>query len=413
MSVAAVVLLLCLNASAEPYNKAFDYSAEKMECSIIPSAVDTEEAERVADILGKVNASDWIIGPEDAALTIIEYADFQCPYCSGASLQLLNYQQKHSEDVRLVFRHFPLSFHEKAILAALAAKAAGYQGMFFEAEQFLFETQDEWSGLENNEVFKEWLIGEFGKFSDLDFDLWYLAFSDRDNEADLHKQYSQVLSTGIVNGTPTVFLNYADSDYMFDDDSLDKLLESIRMKDKKFTECPDVVISEDASYTAVLKTGIGDIHIELFPDTVPDAVNNFIFLAVSGWFDGFRFQDNEEGFLVRAGGSADPGYRIDDGSGEYLPADGAGYIGIQNCASGQNAGSFFITYDIPAYFRNGIEQGIEDADIPEEAIDKYLNDKLARFSKTNTVFGRVIDDDLEKLLLLKNGIVINSIEILP
>ena len=46
-------------------------------------------------------------------------------------------------------------------------------------------------------------------------------------------------------------------------------------------------------------------------------------------------------------------------------------------------------------------------------IDKYLNDKLARFSKTNTVFGRVIDDDLEKLLLLKNGIVINSIEILP
>ena len=146
---------------------------------------------------------------------------------------------------------------------------------------------------------------------------------------------------------------------------------------------------------------------------MPDAVNNFIFLAVSGWFDGFRFQDNEEGFLIRAGGSADPGYRIDDGSGEYLPVDGAGYFGIQNCASGQNAGSFFITYDIPAYFRNGIEQGIEDADIPEEAIDKYLNDKLARFSKTNTVFGRVIDDDLEKLLLLKNGIVINSIEILP
>ena len=413
LSVVAAVLLLCLNVSAEPDNKAFDYSAEKMECSIIPSAVDSEETERVADILGNVSASDWIIGPEDAALTIIEYADFQCPYCSGASLQLLNYQKKHSEDVRLVFRHFPLSFHEKAILAALAANAAGYQGMFFEAEQFLFETQDEWSGLENNEVFKEWLMGEFGKFSDLDFDLWYLAFSDRDNEADLHKQYSQVLSTGIVNGTPTVFLNYADSDYMFDDDSLDKLLESIRMKDKKYSECPDVVISEDDSYKAVLETGIGDIHIELFPDTAPEAVNNFIYLAGSGWFDGISFQNNEEGFMIRAGVSADPGYRIKNKYSEYRVADGTGYIGIQNSASGQNAGSFFITYDIPAYFETGIQQHIGDGDIPEEVIDQYLKDKAARFSKTNTLFGRVIVDDLEKLDHLKNGVVINRIEILP
>ena len=413
LSVVTVILLLCVNAGAEPNCEAFDYSAVKMDCSIIPSAVESEEAERVSSLLGKVNASDWIIGPEDAALTIIEYADFQCPYCSGASLQLLNYQKNHSSDVRLVFRHFPLSFHEKAIPAALAADAAGYQGMFFEAEQFLFETQDEWSGLENNDVFTEWLVREFEKFSDLDFDLWYLAFSDRDNETALHKQYSQVLSTGIVNGTPTVFLNYTDSDYMFDDDSLDKLLESIRMKDKKFSECPDVVISEDASYTAVLETGIGDISIELFPDTAPEAVNNFIFLAGSGWFDGIMFQDNEEGFLIRAGGSADPGYRIENGTGEYTLADGAGYIGIQNSSNGRNAGSFFITYNIPAFFKASIDLGIEERNIPDEAKDKYLKNKLARFSKANTIFGRVADDDLEKLLLLKNGVVINSIKILP
>ena len=148
-------------------------------------------------------------------------------------------------------------------------------------------------------------------------------------------------------------------------------------------------------------------------DTAPEAVNNFIFLAGSGWFNGIRFQDNEEGFLIRAGGSADPGYRIENGTGEYTLADGAGYIGIQNSASGRNAGSFFITYDIPAYFKAGIAQEIEDEDIAEEVIDQYLRDKLARFSKTNTVFGRVVNDDLEKLLLLKNGVVINSIKILP
>ena len=71
--------------------------------------------------------SDWSIGPEDAVLTIIEYADFQCPYCADASLSLIEYQKEHSSEVRLVFRHFPLSFHEKAVPAALAANAAGYQ----------------------------------------------------------------------------------------------------------------------------------------------------------------------------------------------------------------------------------------------------------------------------------------------
>ena len=97
--------------------------------------------------------------------------------------------------------------------------------MFFEAEKFLFEKQSEWSVLESNDAFTEWLIQEFSQFSDLDFDLWYLAFSDSENEAAVRNMYSKVIKAGIVSGTPTVFLNYIDSNYMFDETSLDSFIE--------------------------------------------------------------------------------------------------------------------------------------------------------------------------------------------
>ena len=294
-----LVFSAAVNAAAE--KSAFDYSAEKMDCTIAPPVIDTEEADRNRDLLGAVSELDWSIGPEDAVLTIIEYADFQCPYCADASLSLIEYQREHSDDVRLVYRHFPLSFHEKAVPAALAANAAGYQGMFFEAEEFLFENQAEWSVLESNDAFTDWLILEFSQFSDLDFDLWYLAFSDSDNETAVRNMYSQVIKAGIVSGTPTVFLNYIDSYYMFDAASLDSFIEKIRMNENRCSECPDVVIEEGGSYTAVLETNAGDIHIELFADTAPNAVNSFKYQAESGLFDGAEIRSSYDGFEISFG----------------------------------------------------------------------------------------------------------------
>ncbi len=75
-----LVFSAAVNAAAE--KSAFDYSAEKMDCTIAPPVIDTEEADRNRDLLGAVSELDWSIGPEDAVLTIIEYADFQCPYLS-------------------------------------------------------------------------------------------------------------------------------------------------------------------------------------------------------------------------------------------------------------------------------------------------------------------------------------------
>lgn len=71
-------------------------------------------------------------GPENAVLTIVEFSDFQCPYCAGVTPILDSVVRAYPKDVRLVFKHFPLSFHAKAREAAAAGIAAGKQGKFFE-----------------------------------------------------------------------------------------------------------------------------------------------------------------------------------------------------------------------------------------------------------------------------------------
>ena len=410
VSILSLVFSAVVNAAAE--KSAFDYSAEKMDCRIAPPVFDTEEADRNRDLLGAVSELDWSIGPEDAILTIIEYADFQCPYCADASLSLIEYQRNHSNDVRLVYRHFPLSFHEKAVPAALAANAAGYQGMFFEAEEFLFEKQSEWSVLENNEVFTEWLIQEFSKFADLDFDLWYLAFSDSDNEAAVRMMYSQVIKTGIISGTPTVFLNYTDSNYMFDDASLDSYIGNIRKSEYGVTECPDVVIEEGENYTAVLETEIGDVRVELFQDIAPNAVNSFINLAESGWFDGTTLARSYDNSVWMAAGIGDPGYGFDSEYDDSLSLNGAGYIGFVNSSGNVNPAEFFITDDIRSYSEQKIREDCAGQAVAEDAYDRYVNGKIKRFSAANTIFGRIIDEDLEKLRLLNEITAISRIMIL-
>ena len=99
--------------------------AAEMKCTFAEPFLENEE---VKAVLGDINEADWTIGPEDAILTLVEYADFQCPYCSRAGLTALEFQASHPEDVRYVYRHFPLSFHEKAPMTAYAADAAGKQG---------------------------------------------------------------------------------------------------------------------------------------------------------------------------------------------------------------------------------------------------------------------------------------------
>lgn len=95
-----------------------------------------------------VSDTDSSKGPKDAKVTIVEYSDFQCPYCSRALPTINQVMKEYNGKVRLVFKHFPLvSIHPRAQKTAEAAECAKAQGKFWEFHDQLFPSQTDWSSL--------------------------------------------------------------------------------------------------------------------------------------------------------------------------------------------------------------------------------------------------------------------------
>lgn len=80
-------------------------------------------------------------GPADAKITVVEFSDFQCPYCSKGTDTMDELMKAYPKDVKVVFKNLPLDFHANAIPAAKAALAAGEQGKFWEMHDALFKNQ--------------------------------------------------------------------------------------------------------------------------------------------------------------------------------------------------------------------------------------------------------------------------------
>lgn len=97
--------------------------------------------------------NDHIRGPKNAKVTLIEYSDFQCPYCLRHSTTLEQVLKDYPKTVRLVYRNFPLSFHPEAQKAAEATECAGKQGKFWEMHDFVFKANE--SGTMNVAKWKE------------------------------------------------------------------------------------------------------------------------------------------------------------------------------------------------------------------------------------------------------------------
>jgi protein-disulfide isomerase len=143
------------------------------------------------------NAAMVTRGPQDAKVTIVEFSDFQCPFCGRVEPTLAQIAKEYPNDVRLVWRNQPLPFHPNAMPAAEAACAAGEQGKFWQMHDKLYENQQQLSP----ENYSKWAqdIGlNMGKFkSSVD------AHECKPRiEAD--SKYGQ--SVG-ANGTPTFFIN--------------------------------------------------------------------------------------------------------------------------------------------------------------------------------------------------------------
>lgn len=151
--------------------------------------------------LPNIDDTDIAIGPKDAPVTIIEYSDFQCPYCKVFQADLNKVLKEYEGKILFVYKHLPLSFHPQAQNAALAASCADEQGKFQAYADNLFARQDEWSKTVGTRRFKDysWRFGmngrEFAKCLDTKR---YQAKVD----ADMAEAASFAIS-----GTPGTFVN--------------------------------------------------------------------------------------------------------------------------------------------------------------------------------------------------------------
>lgn len=300
-----------------------------------------------ASLFAPVSEKDHIRGAAEAFVTVLVYSDFQCISCAKLALQLNSYVEKYSPDVRLVFRHFPLvSLHDKALLAAQAAEAAGRQGKFWEMHDLLFSQQAEWQK-ETPEAFQKWIVEQAAK---LELDQAHFETDLSSPEIVASAQTAWEAGQKIqLPGVPVILIN---NEIIKWQPSLFEQLESLillaRLPQKQFSTCPPTVIEPKKQYTARLKTSRGEVTIRLFADRAPSTVNNFIFLTQQGWYENVPFFRVVPGFMARTGdptgtGLGGPGYFIPNEKSPSLQFDRAGMVGMVNAGPDTNGSQFFIT----------------------------------------------------------------------
>ena len=154
---------------------------------------------------------------------------------------------------------------------------------------------------------------------------------------------------------------------------------------KQYAAPPLMTIDPSASYTATIRTNKGLIVLELFPDSAPKTVNNFVFLAEEGFYDGLIFHRVIEQFMIQGGdptgtGGSGPGYKFEDEIDPRRVFSEPGKLAMANSGPNTNGSQFFIT-TVPTPHLNGahtifgrIMNGQEVAD----AISKVPKDQAGR-----------------------------------
>jgi protein-disulfide isomerase len=169
-----------------------------------------------AKLTQPVSARDHAEGPADAPLTLVEYGDYQCPYCGAAYPVVKRLQKKLRKKLRFVFRNFPVTqTHPYALIAAETAEAAALQGKFWEMHDLLFEQQG---------FLKPDIIPVWAKRIGLDLN----KFGNDIKQDVVEQRIKEDRQSGIrsgVNGTPTFFINGTRYDGSPDYESLLEALE--------------------------------------------------------------------------------------------------------------------------------------------------------------------------------------------
>ena len=179
-------------------------------------------AEEIVDLSDDVDPDrDHIRGADDALVTLVEYGDYECPYCGQAEAVVRELLVSFGHDLRYVWRHLPLSeVHPNARLAAEAAEAAGAQGMFWEMHDRLFEHQDQLTAADL--LFHAESLG-------LDVDRMRTALDLRTYDQRVAEDVASADASGVA-GTPTFFVNGKRHHGDYDLDTLSAAVRAAQMR---------------------------------------------------------------------------------------------------------------------------------------------------------------------------------------
>lgn len=171
----------------------------------------------MAELTVPVTERDHIQGNPNAPLTLLEYGDYECPYCGAAYPNVKLVQQQMGKRLRFVFRNFPLAqIHPHAEHAAEAAEAAGEQGKFWEMHDTLYEHQPALDDID---------LIQYSADLDLDVQRFEEGLTAHTYAPRVREDFLTGIRSG-VNGTPTFFINGRRHDGSFDAETLQSALEA-------------------------------------------------------------------------------------------------------------------------------------------------------------------------------------------
>jgi protein-disulfide isomerase len=163
-----------------------------------------------------VEGRDHIQGPATAAVTLVQYGDYECPYCGAAYPIIKDVRSRMGDRLRFAFRNFPISTsHPHAEQAAEAAEAADSQGRFWEMHDVLYENQ--------RRLREEDLLG-YAEQVQLDVERFAKELSEHVHAERVHEDFMSGVRSG-VNGTPTFYINGVRHDDSYEPDVLLGALE--------------------------------------------------------------------------------------------------------------------------------------------------------------------------------------------
>jgi cyclophilin family peptidyl-prolyl cis-trans isomerase/protein-disulfide isomerase len=329
-----------LPPAASPTGSKPNVTSAATACTLLHSPV-TPEAALGAEFAGRSHVS----GPAEAPVTIIAFSDYQCLQCAFLAASLKQIRLNHPNDVRLVYFHAPQTGKDLDNLAIQAVEAADLQGKFWEMHDALFEKQAEWIDL-TPVIFETWAVTQAEGLglnpTQFRTDFGGTVVADRLQQA-IQSMASQPFAS------PRLYVN-STSPYtgMADVASLDSVVRMDALIARQFSACPPKTIDPLKQYIVSLQTIKGDVVLQLFPEKAPLAVNNFVFLARSGWYNGITFYRVIPGDRVMSGDPSDtglgnPGYLFETEIAAGLSFNQAGMLALDNDGSGTNGSRFFIT----------------------------------------------------------------------